>query len=66
MTPLGEWLSVKEAAKLSGYHENHIRRLLRAGLIQAQRWGNAWMVNQPSLLEYLEQAREKGEKRGPK
>lgn len=61
-----DWLSVREAAELSGYHENHIRRLLRAGSIRAQKWGNAWMVYKPALLLYLEQVREQGEKRGPK
>jgi excisionase family DNA binding protein len=66
MTPLGEWLTVKEAAEVGGYHPDHIRRLLRAGLIQAQKWGNTWMVNKPSLLEYQEHTREQGEKRGPK
>jgi excisionase family DNA binding protein len=66
MVALGDWLTVREAAELSGYHENHIRRLLRAGAIQAQKWGNVWMVNKPSLLAYQEQVRNQGEKRGPK
>lgn len=66
MGTLDEWLTVKEAAEFSGYHENHIRRLLRGGGIQCRKWGNAWMVNRESLLEYLKKSRAQGEKTGPK
>lgn len=68
MSPVGDWLTVKEAAELSGYNLEHIRRLIRAGEIQAQKWGNlSWMVNKPSLLEYIERAKKSEDKRfGPK
>jgi excisionase family DNA binding protein len=66
MSQVGDWLTVSEAAELSGYHENHIRRIVRAGHVQAQKWGNAWMVSKNSLLEYQEQISAQGGKRGPK
>lgn len=66
MDELGDWLSSKEAAKLAGYSLNHIRRLIYAKKIVARKWGNAWMVGRLSLLEYLEQVKALGERRGPK
>ena len=66
MGALSDWLTVNEAADLSGYHPDYLRYLLRAGEIQAQKWGNSWMVNIPSLLKYQEQVKTQGEKRGPK
>lgn len=66
MAALGDWLTVKEAAEVSGYHPDHIRRILRAGGIQSMKWGNSWMVNRESLLEYQKESRTQGEKRGPK
>jgi excisionase family DNA binding protein len=61
MGALGEWLTVKEAAELTGYDIQHIRRLARERKIETQKWGNAWMINRPSLMKYLET-----EGRGPK
>lgn len=53
----GEWLTVKEAAKLSGYHPEYIRRLIRDGEIIAKKFSIVWMVNRKALLDYLEKAR---------
>ncbi len=47
-----EWLTVNEAAKLSGYHPEHIRRLVRQGAITAKKFSIVWMVNRKSLLTY--------------
>ena len=66
MTGLEDWLSTKQAAKLSGYHSEHIRRLIRAGDIDARKWGNAWMISLESLLQYIDQVGSQGQKRGPK
>lgn len=61
-----KWLSTEAAAELSGYHVNYIRRLIRQGEIEGRKWGPAWMVNRPSLLDYLEKSEKLGGKRGPK
>jgi excisionase family DNA binding protein len=61
-----EWLTTEQAAELSGYHPNHIRRLLRAREIDGRKWGQAWQVNRQSLLGYVERVEETGNKRGPK
>ena len=47
-----EWLTVNEAAELSGYHPEHIRRLIRPGAIMAKKFSIVWMVSRESLLEY--------------
>ena len=57
-----EWITTTEAAKISGYHIEHVRRLLREGQINARKWGKEWMVDKNSLREYLE----KEKKTGPK
>ncbi len=62
-----EWLTTEQAAKLSGYHANHLRRLLRDGDINGRKWGQAWQVSKQSLTDYISRAKEAGDKRwGPK
>ena len=59
----GEWLTVKEAAELSGYHPEYIRRLIRDGEITAKKFSIVWMVNREALLSYLDKARNSGDGR---
>lgn len=62
-----EWLTTEQAAKLSGYHANHLRRLLRDGDINGRKWGQSWQISKQSLIEYLNKAKQSGDKRwGPK
>lgn len=58
-----EWLTVQEAAKLTGYHPEYVRRLIRDGDIAAKKFSIVWMVNRKSLLAYLEKARNSGDGR---
>jgi len=48
-----EWLTVNEAAKLSGYHPEYIRQLIRGGKVVAKKFSIVWMVSRDSLLEYV-------------
>jgi hypothetical protein len=48
-----EWLTVNEAAKVSGYHPEHIRRLVRQGSVEAKKFSIVWMVSKDSLLNYI-------------
>ena len=66
MTPLGEWLTVTEAAALSKYHPERLRELIREGKIEARKFGPAWAVKRDSLQAYLEGMQKVGEKRGKK
>jgi excisionase family DNA binding protein len=54
-------ITVNEAAKLSGYNAVHLRRLFRSGEVKARKFGETWMVDKDSLMEYLKRT-----KRGPK
>jgi excisionase family DNA binding protein len=58
-----EWLSVSEAAKLSGYHPEYIRRLIRDGEIEARKFSIVWQVSKRSLLDYVDNASSKDDKR---
>lgn len=61
-----EWITTLEAVKLSGYHPDTIRELLRGEKILGQKFGPVWQVNKSSLIEFMQIMEEKGEKRGPK
>lgn len=63
---MDEWLTTFEAARLSGYELDYIRKLIRADLIIGRKWGQSWQVNRKSLLRFLEQREAQGKKRGRK
>jgi excisionase family DNA binding protein len=62
-----DWITTVAAAELSGYHVNHIRRLIRRQEIEARKFGPVWQISRRSLSRYMEKAKESGDKRwGPK
>lgn len=62
-----EWITVAEAGEMSGYNEEHIRRLLREGLIVGRKFGIVWQVKRTSLRVYLSKAQSSPDRRnGPK
>lgn len=61
-----ELITTTEACQISGYHVNHLRRIIRLGDIEARKFGNVWQVNKASLLEYLRLTETRGKRRGPK
>lgn len=63
---IDDWITTREAIELSGYHPDHLRRLIRAGEIKARKFGIVWQVNRQSLLSYLKDAQDSADKRrGP-
>jgi hypothetical protein len=48
-----EMISVSEASELSGYTPQHIRLLIRQGLIDARRAGGIWLIQASSLRSYI-------------
>ena len=44
-----EPLTVKEAAERLGYHPNHVRRLLRTGMVKGKRFSGVWMVDRAEV-----------------
>jgi len=63
---MGDWLTLKEAAKESGYNPIHLRDLLRQGRIKGRKVVTVWLVSKSSLTAYLREQQAKGEKRGRK
>lgn len=62
-----EWLTVQEAAKLTGYHAEYLRIMIREGKIHARKFGPVWAINKPSLLKYLQIAEKSIDRRhGPR
>jgi Helix-turn-helix domain len=61
-----DWISTREAVKLSGYHGDSIRRLVRSGEVRARKFATVWMVSRSSLFAYLRKQEQHGEKRGRK
>ncbi len=62
-----EWITTSEAAKLSGYHPEYVRELIRRGEIEGRKFATVWQVSKQSLLTYLEAAKDSPDKRhGPK
>lgn len=61
-----DWITTREAVELSGYHPDHLRRLIRAGDVDARKFGIVWQVSRQSLLTYLKEAQDSTDKRrGP-
>jgi len=64
---IDDWITTREATELSGYHPDHLRRLIRDGSISARKFGIVWQVSRQSLLDYLKEAQDSTDKRrGPK
>ena len=62
-----EWLTVQEAATLTGYHAEYLRLLIREGKIVARKFGPVWAIEKASLLSYLKAAEKSSDRRhGPK
>ena len=62
-----EWLTIRQAAKLSGYHAEYLRIIVRAGKLVAHKFGPVWAISKKSLLSYLQIAEKSEDRRhGPK
>ncbi len=62
-----EWLTVQEAAKLTGYHAEYLRLLIREEKLAARKFGPVWAVDKSALLTYLKVAEKSSDRRhGPK
>lgn len=59
-------MSITEASKLVDYHPETMRDLAKAGKIKSRKVVTVWQVSKTSLLAYIRNVGELGEKRGPK
>jgi excisionase family DNA binding protein len=53
-------ISTRDAASRAGFTQSHIRGLIAAGSLKAQRIGNSWAVDSVSLDRYLKADRRPG------
>lgn len=51
-----DWITTREAAGLSGYHPEHLRRLIRQNKIVAELKGTMFWISKTSLLKYVRDA----------
>ncbi len=61
-----DWITIYQAAELSGYNPDYIRQLIRAEKVLGRKWGLSWQVNRQSLEDYFKKAAKLGKRRGPK
>jgi excisionase family DNA binding protein len=64
---LDNHMSIQAAAEYSGYNENYLRRLAKAGAIKAIKIGQMWLVTIDSLNAYLKSVQSADDRRfGPR
>jgi len=51
------WVTTSEGAALTGYTEEHVRRLCRGGDVDAKKMAGVWLVNKHSLREHQDTVR---------
>ena len=60
-------LTIRQAAKLTGYSEAHLRRLARRGdAFEAEMFGYNWAIDKDSLLAFVQKQKESGGQHGPR
>jgi len=62
-----DFMTIEEATHYSGYTEQYLRRMSRAGKIEAIKRGHFWLINRHSLEAYVARAEDVADKRfGPR
>ncbi len=49
MSMMDNFVSVREACRRIGVHEETVRRLVRSGVLKANKIGNQWFINREEL-----------------
>jgi excisionase family DNA binding protein len=60
---LGDYITVKTAAEMSGYNQQYLRRLLRGNILKSKRLGQQWLIERYGFVEYLKHAERATDKR---
>lgn len=64
---LSDYLSIIDAAEVSGYREQYLRRMSRAGRLKATKIGHFWLIEKASLEAYMRLAHSSNDSRyGPR
>lgn len=59
---LENWITPREAASLIRVTADHVRHLARAGVIEARKFGHAWMLQRAAVEAYAAAERRPGPK----
>lgn len=59
-------LTIKQAAKLTGYSGAHLRRMAKRGAFEAEMFGDNWAIDKDSLLAFVQKQKREGGKHGPR
>lgn len=59
---LGELISLKKAAELSGLSHSHLRLLVRQGDVWGKKMGRDWFTTMQAVREYIARDRRPGPK----
>lgn len=62
--PDEEYITVSQAARITGLSSSQIARLLRQGDIKGIKPGHDWLLKPSAVMEYLKQERKPGRKPG--
>ncbi len=57
-----EYITVTQAARLSGLSTGHIAKLLRGGQLPGIKPGHDWLIRESDVVDYLRQDRRPGPK----
>jgi excisionase family DNA binding protein len=58
-----EWVTTREAAKLIGVTDAHVRYLLGKNRITGKKFAGVWMVSRQSVVEYREKIAQLGKRK---
>ena len=63
---LGNYITVRTAAEMSGYNQQYLRRLLREDAFRSKRLGQLWLIDRGQFIEHLHKVMKSKDKRfGP-
>lgn len=52
---LSGYMTTEAASKQLGFHVEHIRRMMRQGVLKGKKQGGIWLVSVRAVIEYQEQ-----------
>lgn len=58
-----DWITTSEAAQVSGYNIDYLRRLMRQGKITGEKKGLMWWIDLESLRAYVEEVEALGNRK---
>lgn len=56
-----EWITTKEAAKLTGYSAGYIRQLIARDRLDGQKLGRDWVLDKSEVLDYAHRMEQLGQ-----